>query len=261
MTGEMKMAAARTPLVAGNWKMNTTVPEAVALVDAMLNELPFIAGVEKVLCPPFISLDAVRSRVLGTGILVGAQNAYWEPKGAFTGEVSVTMLQGLADYVIFGHSERRQYFNESDEDVNRKVTAGLEAGLGVIMCVGESLAENEMGHTESFVEAQVRRGLAGIGSLQRVVIAYEPIWAIGTGRAATPEVAKEVIGYIRSVVKDMAGDQADGLRILYGGSVTPENFASFLAEPDIDGGLVGGASLRADSFLALVRQAAEANAR
>jgi triosephosphate isomerase (TIM) len=238
--------------------MNTTVPEAVALVDAMLNELPFIAGVEKVLCPPFISIDAVRARVMGTGVLVGAQNAYWEPKGAFTGEISVAMLSGLADYVIVGHSERRQYFHETDEDVNRKVKAALDAGLRVIVCVGESLAENEMGHTEPFVEAQIRAGLAEIGSLDRVVVAYEPIWAIGTGRAATPEVAGKVIGYIRSVVKDMVGNDADGLRILYGGSVTPENFASFMAHPEIDGGLVGGASLRADSFLALVRQAAEA---
>jgi len=257
MTSDMNRAAIRTPVVAGNWKMNTAVPEALALVDAMLDELPFINGVEKVLCPPFISLDAVRNRVMGTGILVGAQNAYWEPKGAFTGEVSVSMLQGLADYVILGHSERRQYFHETDEDVNRKVRAALDTGLRVIMCVGESLAENEMGHTESFVEAQVRAGLADIGSPERVVIAYEPIWAIGTGRAATPEVAGRVIGYIRSVVESMLGEQAEGLRILYGGSVTPENFSPFIAHPEIDGGLVGGASLRADSFLALVHQAAE----
>jgi len=246
----------RTPLVAGNWKMNTTVPEAVALVDAMLDELPFITSVEKVLCPPFISLDAVRNRVMGTGILVGAQNAYWEPKGAYTGEVSVTMLQGLADYVILGHSERRQYFQETNADVNRKLLAALDAGLRVIVCVGENLVENEMGHTEAFVEVQVREGLASLGSLDRVVIAYEPIWAIGTGRAATPEVAGKVIGHIRSVVRSMLGQQAETLRILYGGSVTPENFAAFIAHPEVDGGLVGGASLRADSFLALVRQAA-----
>jgi triosephosphate isomerase len=237
--------------------MNTTVPEAVALVDAMLSELPFIDGVDKVICPPFISLDAVRNRVLGTGVLVGAQNAYWEPKGAFTGEVSVTMLQGLADYVIVGHSERRQYFHETNEDVNRKVRAVLDAGLRVIMCVGESLAENEMGHTESFVEAQVRGGLADVASLDRVVVAYEPIWAIGTGRAATPGVAGHVIGHIRDVVRGMLGAQADGLRILYGGSIAPDNFPPFLAHPEIDGGLAGGASLRADSFLTLVRQAAE----
>jgi len=247
----------RTAIVAGNWKMNTTIPEAVALADALLNELPFISGVEKVLCPPFISLDAVRNRIIGTNILLGAQNAYWEPKGAFTGEVSVAMLRGLVDYVILGHSERRQYFDETDEDVNRKVRAALDAGLRVIMCVGESLAENEMGHTESFVEAQVRAGLAEIPSLERVVIAYEPIWAIGTGRAATPEVAGGVIGHIRSVVRSMLDNQADALRILYGGSIAPDNFPPFMAHPDIDGGLVGGASLRADSFLTLARQAAE----
>ena len=237
--------------------MNTTIPEALALVDAMLNDLPFIGGVEKVLCPPFISLDAVRSRVSGTDVLVGAQNAYWEPKGAFTGEVSVAMLLGLADYVIFGHSERRQYFHETDEDVNRKVRAALDAGLRVIVCVGESLAENEMGHTESFVEAQVRGGLADVPSLDRVVIAYEPLWAIGTGRAATPEVAGGVIGHIRNVVRGMFGAQADSVRILYGGSIAADNFPPFMAHPEIDGGLVGGASLRADSFLTIVRQAAQ----
>lgn len=236
--------------------MNTTVPEAVSLVDAMLDELPFISGVEKILCPPFVSLDAVRSRVLGTGVLVGAQNAYWEPKGAYTGEVSVLMLAGLADYVILGHSERRQYFHETDEDVNRKVRAVLDAGLRVIMCVGESLAENEMGHTESFVEAQLRGGLADVDSLDRVVVAYEPIWAIGTGRAATPDLAGRIIAHIRGVVRSLVGDQAEGLRILYGGSIAPENFPPFMAHPEIDGGLVGGASLRADSFLTLVRQAA-----
>jgi triosephosphate isomerase len=247
----------RVPVVAGNWKMNTTIPEAVALVDAMLNELPFVQGVERVLCPPFVSLDAVRQRVVGTNILVGAQNAYWEPKGAYTGEVSVTMLQGLVDYVIVGHSERRQYFHESDEDVNRKVRAALAGGLRVIMCVGENLAENELGHTESFVEAQVRAGLADVDVFDRLVIAYEPIWAIGTGRAATPENAGQVVGHIRRVVRDVAGDAvADGLRIQYGGSVTPDNFADFIAHPEIDGGLVGGASLNADSFLAITRLAA-----
>jgi len=246
----------RTPVVAGNWKMNTTVPEALALVDGMLNELPFIQGVEKVLCPPFISLAAVQDRVQGTGILVGAQNAYWEPKGAYTGEVSVNMLQGLADYVIVGHSERRQYFCETDEGVNRKIKAALEVGLRVIMCCGESLEINERGETQTFVESQVRKGLAAVGTLERVVIAYEPIWAIGTGRAATPDDAGRVIGHIRSIVSDMFGEgAAQEIRVLYGGSVTPENFEPFIQHPEIDGGLVGGASLKADSFLQLVQQA------
>lgn len=252
-------SALRLPLVAGNWKMNTTVPEAVALVDAMLDELAFIAGVEKVLCPPFISLEAVRSRVLGTGILVGAQNAFWEPRGAYTGEVSVGMLQGLVDYVIVGHSERRQHFHESDSDVNRKVSAALEVGLRVILCVGESLHENETGHTEPFVEAQVCAALAEVEPLDRVAVAYEPIWAIGTGRAATPEHAGRVIRHIRGVVAGLAGDgPARGMRIVYGGSVTPDNFGEFAEHPEIDGALVGGASLRADSFLAIVRLAASA---
>jgi triosephosphate isomerase len=252
-------AAKRVPIVAGNWKMNTTIPEAAALVDAMLNELPFIAGVEKVLCPPFISLQTVRDRVAGTGLLVGAQNVYWEPKGAFTGEVSVTMLQGLADYVIVGHSERRQYFRESDADVNRKLVAALAGGLRVIMCVGESLAEYEAGHTEGYVEQQLRGGLDQVASLDRVVIAYEPIWAIGTGKAATPEGAGAVIGHIRDTVASIVGqDAANALRILYGGSVTPDNFSGFAEHPEIDGGLVGGASLVADSFIKIASQASAA---
>jgi triosephosphate isomerase (TIM) len=246
----------RTPLVAGNWKMNTTIPDALGLVDGMLNELPFIERVEKVLCPPFISLAAVQDRVLGTGILVGAQNGFWDPKGAFTGEVSMAMLQGLADYVIVGHSERRQIFHETDEDVNRKVKAALAANLRVIMCCGESLEINEQGRTEAWVESQIRAGLADVGPLDRVVIAYEPIWAIGTGRAATPDDAGRVIGHIRRIVRDVAGAAAASeMRVLYGGSVTPENFESFVGHPEIDGGLVGGASLKADSFLELVRQA------
>jgi triosephosphate isomerase len=253
----MSAPARRLPMVAGNWKMNTTIPEALALVDAMLNDLPFVAGVEKVLCPPFVSLDAVRSRVEGSGILVGAQNAYWEPKGAFTGEVSLTMLKGLVDYVILGHSERRQYFHETDEDVNRKVRAALDAGLRVILCVGENLTENQAGHTEAYVAAQVRAALREVASLDRLVIAYEPIWAIGTGRAATPQDAGKIISHIRSVVARLQRPEvAAVLRVLYGGSVTPDNFPAFAAHPEVDGALVGGASLNADSFLAIVRQAA-----
>lgn len=252
----------RTPIIAGNWKMNTTVPEALALVDAMLDQLPFIAGVEKVLCPPFISLHPVRERLLGTGVLVGAQNAFWEPSGAYTGEVSVTMLQGLVDYVILGHSERRKHFHETDREVNRKVRAALDAGLGVILCVGEDLAENEAGHTEAFVESQVRAALEGVADLDRLVVAYEPIWAIGTGKAATPEAAGQVITSIRSVVANVhSPDLAATLRIQYGGSVTPEIFPGFAAHSEIDGALVGGASLRADAFLQIVQQAADIASR
>ena len=249
----------REPIIAGNWKMNTTVAEAVALVDDLASELPSIGGVEKVVCPPFVSLDAVSRRLAGTGVLVGAQNAHWERAGAYTGEISVAMLQGLVDYVIVGHSERRKYFQESDEDVNRKVKAVLGAGLRVIMCVGEDLAVNEAGRTEVFVGDQVRRGLNGVESLERVVVAYEPIWAIGTGKPATPEAAGKVAGHIRAVVGDMFGHAAaDGLRVQYGGSVTPEVFPDFVAHTEIDGALVGGASLKAESFIKIVQQAAGA---
>jgi triosephosphate isomerase (TIM) len=249
----------RTPIVAGNWKMNTTIPEAAALVDAMLNDLPFIDRVEKILCPPFISLETVRGRVMGSGILVGAQNVFWEPKGAYTGEISVAMLQGLVDYVIVGHSERRQYFRETDADVNKKIVAALAGGLRVILCVGEPLSENEAGHTEAYVEQQVRGALDGVAPLDRLAIAYEPIWAIGTGKAATPDGAGGVIRHIRDVVGSVAGaDAASAVRILYGGSVTPDNFPAFAEHPEIDGALVGGASLVADSFLAITKQASAA---
>jgi triosephosphate isomerase (TIM) len=242
----------RTPIVAGNWKMNTTVPEAAALVDAMLNDLPFIDRVEKILCPPFVSLETVRSRVMGSGILVGAQNVFWEPKGAYTGEISVTMLQGLVDYVIVGHSERRQYFHETDADVNRKIVAALAGGLRVILCVGEPLSENEAGNTEAYVERQVRGGLEGVTSLDRLAVAYEPIWAIGTGRSATPEQAQEAIGFVRALVADRSPEQAERTRILYGGSVKPEGAAELLGLPDIDGALVGGASLDAESLAGII---------
>lgn len=253
------MTTVREPIVAGNWKMNTTVGEALALVDGLIDQLPTIRGVEKVVCPPFVSLEAVSRRVKGTGVLVGAQNAFWEPSGAYTGEVSVPMLKGLVDYVIIGHSERRKYFQESDEDVNRKVKAVVGAGLRVIMCVGEDLTVNEAGDTEAFVGRQIRAGLDGVESLEGVVVAYEPIWAIGTGKPATPEAAGKVTAHIRAVIADrFGGAAADAVRIQYGGSVTPEVFPEFAAHPEIDGALVGGASLRAEAFTKIVRQAAEA---
>jgi triosephosphate isomerase len=248
----------RKPIVAGNWKMNTTIAEGLALVDSMLPRLQTFASVERVVCPPFVSLSATAERLRGTDIGVGAQNLYPEPKGAYTGEIAPGMLEGIATYVILGHSERRQYFSEDDALVNRKVKAALDAALVPIVCVGETLEQNERGETESVVTRQVRAALDGVDHLSAVVIAYEPIWAIGTGRAATPEGANATIGLIRRTVAELAGQPvADGLQVQYGGSVTAENFAAFIAQPDIDGALVGGASLRADQFVEIVRLAAE----
>jgi triosephosphate isomerase len=249
--------ASRKPIVAGNWKMNNTIAESLALVDAMLPRLQSFKGVERVVCPPFTSLPAISARLRETDILVGAQNLYAEPRGAFTGEVSPLMLEGLVSYVIVGHSERRQYFGEDDALVNRKVKAALANGLVPIVCVGETLTQNEQGETEAVVSRQIRGALDGVEHLSAIVIAYEPIWAIGTGRASTPEGANATIGVIRNAVAELGGAAiADGLQIQYGGSVTPDNFAAFIAQPDIDGALVGGASLRADQFLDVVRLAA-----
>ena len=248
----------RKPIVAGNWKMNNTIADSLALVDAMLPRLQTFASVERVVCPPFTALPAVCARLRDTDILVGAQNLYPEPKGAFTGEISPGMLEGLVSYVIVGHSERRQYFQEDDALVNRKVKAALAAGLVPIVCVGESLEQHERGETDQVVSRQVRGALDGVDHLSAVVIAYEPIWAIGTGRAATPDGANATIGTIRRTVADVAGAAiAQGMQIQYGGSVTPDNFGAFIAQPDIDGALVGGASLKADQFVEIVRLAAE----
>jgi triosephosphate isomerase (TIM) len=246
----------RTPMVAGNWKMNTTLAEAVALVDAMRADLEAVAGVDRVLCPPFVSLAALHDRLAGSPVRLGAQNLYYEAKGAFTGEISPAMLVGLVDYVILGHSERRHIFGENDELINRKVQAALTNGLRPILCVGETLAENESGQTDAVVSRQLRLGLAGVASLERVVLAYEPVWAIGTGRPATPEGANTTMEALRAQVRGLHGAAADDVRILYGGSVTAENFAAFMAMPAIDGGLVGGASLNPASFVAIARQAA-----
>lgn len=237
--------------------MNTTLAEGLALVDAMLPRLQALAAVDRVVCPPFIALAAIADRLRGTNVHVGAQNLYPEPKGAYTGEIAPGMLAGLAEYVILGHSERRQYFGEDDGLVNRKVRAALEAGLVPIVCVGESLEQHERGETDSVVARQVRGAFEGIADLGSVVVAYEPIWAIGTGRAATPEGANATIGVIRSSVGELGGPSvADGLRVQYGGSVSAENFGAFIAQPEIDGALVGGASLRAEQFVEIVRLAA-----
>jgi triosephosphate isomerase len=247
---------ARKPIVAGNWKMNTTIPEGLALVDELLPRLQIYSTVERIVCPPFVSLSAIADRLRGTDISVGAQNLYPEPKGAYTGEIAPGMLEGLATYVILGHSERRQYFHEDDALVNRKVKAALENALVPIVCVGESLEQKERGEAESVVTGQVRAALDGVEHLSAVVIAYEPIWAIGTGRASTPEDANATIGLIRRTVAEVGGPAIGaGLQVQYGGSVTAENFGAFIAQPEIDGALVGGASLKADQFIEIVRLA------
>ena len=242
--------------------MNTTLVDAVALVKEMRQRLDSIGGIEKVVCPPFISLAAVREVIQGSSIKLGAQNVYFEDKGAFTGEISPLMLKGLCDYVIIGHSERRQYFVESNELVNKKVKAAMRAGLKAIMCVGERLEENESGKTEQVVAGQVLQGLEGVSPNLDLVIAYEPVWAIGTGRAATSDQAQSTIAFIRSKVGQAIGkDVAQHVRILYGGSVTGVNIADLMTKPDIDGALVGGASLKAHEFISIVEQSAAARKR
>ena len=254
----------RTPIIAGNWKMFKTVAEATALVREMRHDLNEIEGVEKVLCPPFTALAAVAELLRPSPIKLGAQDMHWEEKGAFTGEVSSLMLQELCQYVIIGHSERRQYFGETDETVNRKCKSALAHGLLPIVCVGENLAQNEAGQTEAFVSSQVKAALQGLTSAQAqtLVIAYEPIWAIGTGKAATGAGANAVIGLtIRGAVASLYGEAtAQAVRIQYGGSVTPENIAEFMTQSEIDGALVGGASLVAAKFVPIVRQASAAKA-
>ncbi|MEZ0396946.1 MAG: triose-phosphate isomerase [Anaerolineales bacterium] len=251
----------RTPFVAGNWKMNKTVAEARALVSEMAGELQEIRGVEKVLCPPFTALFAVSSLLTGTDIGLGAQDMYWEEKGAFTGQISPIMVKEIGRYVIIGHSERRTYFGESDASVNRKVAAAQAFDLVPIVCVGETLAEYEAGQTAAVVGRQVREGLKGLAAdfAIKIVIAYEPVWAIGTGRASSGENANAVVGdIIRPALAELFNPQvAQAIRVLYGGSVTAANAAEFFRQPEIDGALVGGASLKAGEFIAIVRAAAE----
>ncbi len=251
---------ARRPLIAGNWKMHKTIPEAVALVEALLPRLKSLASMDLVVCPPFVALEAVSRRLRGTSIEVGAQNMHWEPQGAYTGEISAPMLVDLCKYVILGHSERRQYFAESDEIVRRKLEAALAHGLMPILCVGEALEQRERGETIGHVEQQLRAALKDLTAEQvhKIVIAYEPIWAIGTGRAATPEDAGAVVEEaIRPLLHKLFGeDTAESVRVLYGGSVKPENAGAFFALEDIDGALVGGASLQAESFIGIAQAAA-----
>ena len=252
----------RIPIIAGNWKMNKTIAETRELVNAMRAELTRVAvsgQVQVVLCPPFLSIPEVAALVRDTPIKVGAQNLFWEAKGAFTGEVSPTMLNEVCDYVIIGHSERRQYFGETDESVNKKVKAALAHHLKPIVCVGENLRQNEAGQTEAVVGAQVRAAFKDIGrdDARGIVIAYEPVWAIGTGKAASGVGANAVIGLtIRGALADLYDEgTAQVLRVQYGGSVTPKNVVEFFAQPEIDGALVGGASLLAADFVAICKAA------
>ncbi len=248
----------RKPFVAGNWKMNKHVEQARALVAELLPGLQTVPSVERVICPPFTSLMAISAMLAGTGIGVGAQDMHFEAAGAFTGAVSPAMVKEFCQYVILGHSERRAYFGETDSSVNRKVKAALTVGLVPIVCVGETLAENEAGLTAEVVTRQMREGLQGIPQDQAalLVIAYEPVWAIGTGRAASGEGAnKVVVDDIRRPLRDLFGEQvAQAVRVLYGGSVTGSNAAEFFGQPDIDGALVGGASLKPD-FVQIVQAA------
>ncbi len=248
----------RTPMIAGNWKMNTTVSEAIELVSEMRRGLDEIADVDKVICPPFISLIPVSELIKGSSIKLGAQNLYFEEKGAYTGEISPPMLANLCELVIIGHSERRYYFDETGEMVSKKVMAALRAGLKPILCVGERLDDYEAGRTEDVVTGQLKSSLDGVSGLSDLIIAYEPVWAIGTGRAATGEQANGTIGLIRRSIARLYSDEiARDLRILYGGSVTADNIAEFIQQPEIDGALVGGASLNAGQFLSIVKQTSE----
>lgn len=247
----------RKPIIAGNWKMHKTAGEGAALVQELNALTNTVNDVEIVVCPPFTALAAVAGTVAGTNIGLGAQNMHWEDKGAFTGEIAPGMLKDIGcTHVIIGHSERRQYFAETDQTVNNKLKAALKAGLKPIMCVGETLAEREANATEQVVGVQVKGGLSGLSAEQvaGLVIAYEPIWAIGTGRTASAEDANAVCAFIRRTVAELFGQaSAESVRIQYGGSVKPDNVAELMAKPDIDGALVGGASLEAASFSKLVK--------
>jgi triosephosphate isomerase len=248
---------ARTPLLAGNWKMHGTRPEAAALAGALAKSVGAVADREVLIAPPFTALDTARDAIAGTRILLGAQNVHGEDKGAFTGEVSAAMLREIGcTHVIVGHSERRQYYGETDAGVNARLRGALGAGLIPIVCVGETLAEREAGTTMTVIERQIRGGFAGIepSGGHRCVLAYEPVWAIGTGHTATPAHAQEVHLAIRGLLAQLVGRPvADSVRILYGGSVKPDNIDALMAQPDIDGALVGGASLDAGGFERIVK--------
>jgi len=246
----------RTKIIAGNWKMNKTASEAKALIEAIKAELEGLSGVDVVVCPPATDLKDAAATLEGSSVGLGAQNVHWEASGAYTGEISAAMLVDLGvKYVIIGHSERRQYFGETNETVNKRTKSALAAGLIPLVCVGETLEERDSGQMESVVINQVRESLADLGDdLAKLVVAYEPIWAIGTGRTATPAQAQEVHALIRRTLAEISsGDMANTVRIQYGGSMKPANAVELLGQPDIDGGLIGGAALQAESFAAIVK--------
>lgn len=251
----------RTPIIAGNWKMHKTVNESVEFVQALAPKLAKFTNVERVVSPTFLAISKVADALKNSDIQISAQNVHWEDQGAFTSQVSPAMLKGLVSYVIIGHSECRAYLGDTDETVNLKAKATLAHGLKAIIAVGESLAQNEAGETESFVSGQVRGALADISAEQmaNVVLAYEPIWAIGTGKSASGEIAQSIVGgTIRKTLIALYGDEvAQTVRIQYGGSVKPNNMVEYMSQPDIDGALVGGAALKVDDFTELVAIAAQ----
>jgi triosephosphate isomerase len=252
----------RTPLVAGNWKMNTTVKDAIRLIKAMQSALNKIQGVEKVICPPFVSLVAARAIMKDGSIKLGAQNVFYEEKGAYTGEISPLMLADLCEYVIIGHSERRQILGETNENINKKIKAAITVGLKPILCIGETKEQRDADQTKEVLGRQIFTCSDRLYFLSGMVIAYEPIWAIGTGDSASGDDANNTIGFIREFITRLHGSGiADTTRILYGGSVNSTNIAEYMKEPEIDGALVGGASLKADEFISIVKQASEIKRR
>ena len=251
----------RTPIIAGNWKCNMRLDSAFELAAGLKGRIDHIEGVEKIVCPSFVHVPSIEVALTMTSIKVGAQDVHWEDDVAATGEIGPKQLEELVDYVIIGHSDRRHKFGETDEAVNRKVKASLEAGLLPIMCVGETLEERQSGKTDQVLVRQTTHGLRDVPMPDGFIIAYEPVWAIGTGTAATVKDADEAISLIRREVADMYGEAAaETVRILYGGSVTPENIAEFMAVDGIDGALVGGASLKVDAFARIVEEAARVRA-
>jgi triosephosphate isomerase len=247
--------AARTPVIAGNWKMNTDVQSGTALAKEISELSGDVSGVDKIVCPPFVSISSVTSAMSGSSIQIGAQNVSANSDGAFTGEISTSMLQGLVSHVIVGHSERRALNGETSDQVAAKAITAAEAGISPILCIGEDLSVRQAGNASSFVAHQLEASLDGYADWDSLIVAYEPVWAIGTGEAATSEQAQEMTAVCREVIRKLAPSAADSVRVLYGGSVNSGNVAELLAQPDIDGALVGGASLKAEEFSKLIAAA------